>query len=254
MALSRLQLLRDRFAATGGNLRRLEWYGWKAYSQSDEDGIVAEIFRRIGTAGRVFVEIGAETGWENNSRYLLEQGWSGLWVEGKPEHVREIDRAGRKWIESGALRVVETYVTRHNVDDLIRAAGIAGEIDFLSIDIDSLDYYVFEAIASVDPRVVCLEHNYGPHARPPHDWVMPYDESYRWDPKTGPDNFGASIVALTRLARTKGYELVGTGLYSGNGFYVRRDLVSGKFSPPFEPERFYRPLDYHKIVGFPKSR
>jgi hypothetical protein len=38
--------------------KRLEASGYKVYSQSDEDGIIAEIVRRIGTTNRRFVEFG----------------------------------------------------------------------------------------------------------------------------------------------------------------------------------------------------
>ena len=32
-------------------------YGYKVYSKNEEDGIIAEIFNRIGTSNKVFVEI-----------------------------------------------------------------------------------------------------------------------------------------------------------------------------------------------------
>src|ERR1700751_1725039 len=61
--------------------KRLVRYGYKVYSQNDEDGIIAEIFRRIGTTNRTFVEFGVETGVECNSVKLLVEGWRGLWIE-----------------------------------------------------------------------------------------------------------------------------------------------------------------------------
>ncbi len=60
---------------------RLERHGQKISSQNDEDGIVLEIFRRIGTTNKRFVEIGVGNGFENNTYALLQQGWSGTWVE-----------------------------------------------------------------------------------------------------------------------------------------------------------------------------
>jgi hypothetical protein len=74
-----------RLTRTHADRQQLEWYGKKIFGQSDEDGIIAQIFRRIGTTNKVFVEFGAETGSENNTRLLLETGWSGLWIEGDPE-------------------------------------------------------------------------------------------------------------------------------------------------------------------------
>ena len=34
----------------------LEYYGFKVYSQNDEDGIIEEIFNRIGTTNKIFIE------------------------------------------------------------------------------------------------------------------------------------------------------------------------------------------------------
>jgi len=48
-------------------------YGKKRYSQNSEDGIIEEIFRRVGTTNRFFVEFGVEDGTENNTRFLLEK-------------------------------------------------------------------------------------------------------------------------------------------------------------------------------------
>jgi len=62
--------------------KRLEPFGYKVYSQSDEDGILHEIFRRLGIERGGFVEIGVENGLECNSLYLIHKGWRGLWLEG----------------------------------------------------------------------------------------------------------------------------------------------------------------------------
>jgi hypothetical protein len=67
--------------------KRLLSHGFKAYSQNDEDGIIQEIFHRIGTVNKNFVEIGVGNGLENNTLYLLLQGWRGLWVESNPRYV-----------------------------------------------------------------------------------------------------------------------------------------------------------------------
>ena len=69
-------------SAQYSNPLRLEKYGYKVYSQNDEDGIIAEIFQRIGTTNKTFVEFGVGDGLENNSHYLLLKGWNGLWIEG----------------------------------------------------------------------------------------------------------------------------------------------------------------------------
>ena len=244
-----MSLEQDRLLRTGGDRTRLEWHGAKVFSQSDEDGIIAEIFRRIGTTNRVFVEFGAEIGTENNTRFLLESGWTGLWIEGNPDYIGSIKWNFRDRLKKGALKFVGQYVTRDNINALISGAGIRGEIDFLGIDIDGNDYHVFQAIDVINPRVICLEHN---HCYAPGDeYIMPYTPNYRWG--EGRADFGASLTSMARLAADRGYTLVGCTLYGPNGFYVRNDLLGDHFTGPFTPERLFNPLDYEKIIAFPRT-
>lgn len=244
------QIRLDRELRAGDDPRRLEHFGFKMYSQSDEDGILEEIFKRIGIKSKIFVDFGAETGEENNSRYLLEQGWTGLWIESLPEYAQTIRNNQQKAINEGRLKFIEAIVTAENINSLIATAGITGEVDFLSVDIDSNDYYVYDAISVIQPRVVCLEHNH--NYPPPMEWIMPYNPNYRW--VSGSNYFGASIASFDKLARSKGMVLVGCGLYSANGFYIRQDLVSEAFSLPLTSARFFNPLNYEKIVSFPKGK
>ncbi|WP_448207117.1 hypothetical protein [Azospirillum sp. sgz302134] len=196
----------------------------------------------------MFVEFGAEVGSENNTRLLLETGWSGLWIEGYPDYVGSIKWNFRHRIARGDLKFHDEYVTKDNINPIISGAGLGGEIDFLSIDIDGNDYHVFKAIDVINPRVVCLEHN---HCYDPGvEYVMPYNPDYRWG--AGQSDFGASLTSMARLASEKGYTLVGCTLYSANGFYVRNDLIGDRFTGPFTPERFFNHMNYEKVVSFPR--
>src|SRR4051812_30839967 len=86
--------------------RRLLRYGFKMYSQNDEDGIIQEIFRRIGTTNRTFVEFGVESGIECNSAKLLIEGWRGLWIEADGRYVRAIHHRFDPVLAAGQLRVI----------------------------------------------------------------------------------------------------------------------------------------------------
>ena len=70
--------------------KRLIRYGFKVYSQNDEDGIIQEIFKRIGPTSRSFIEFGVQTGVECNTAKLLLEGWRGLWIEGGSHYVAEV--------------------------------------------------------------------------------------------------------------------------------------------------------------------
>ena len=224
--------------------RRLLRHGRKVYSQSDEDGIIDEIFKRIGTSSRRFIEIGAGDGLENNTVWLLRQGWSGIWVEGSPDLGRQIATKFASMIGSGRLKILTEFVTRKSAARLAKEGAFSG-VDLFSLDIDGNDYHIMAAIETLDARVLVVEYN--AKFPPPYRFVMKYDEDYRWDLT---DNFGASLTAWDDLLRAKGYSLVGCNISGSNAFFVRTDLVGEKFCEPLTPENHYEPARYWLISGF----
>lgn len=225
--------------------KRLERHGWKCYSQHDEDGILAEIFRRIGVARKTFVEFGVGDGLENNTAWLLAQGWRGLWMDGDEENARAIAFGFAPLIARGVLQFRREFITRENVDGLIAAAGLGAEIDLLSIDVDGNDAYLWEAIACVKPRVVAIEYN--AKFPPPAAWRIAYNPAHRWN---SDDYVGASLAALDQVARAKGYRLVGCNLVGVNAFFVREDLAGSHFAAPADPAHLYQPARYDLFYAY----
>jgi hypothetical protein len=225
-------------------------YGFTAYSQSDDDGILEEIFRRIGTTNRQFIDFGCAEGIENNTTYMLLTGWSGLWMDGGESNIQSVKQAFAGYVQSRKLQVKQAFITRENINDLIREARLDVEPDLLNIDLDGNDYWIWEAIDCVRPRVVAIEYN--ATFRPPHQIVQVYKASHRW----GSDAyFGASLKALETLGTRKGYALVGCNFVGTNAFFVREDLVDGKFSKPFTAEHHYREAMYDAFVrGYSRHR
>lgn len=128
------------------NKKCLEQYGYKVYSQNDEDGIIQEIFRRIGTTNKTFVEFGVQDGLESNCHYLLLKNWNGLWLEGNEYCVREIYKKFHPVLETGQLKCHCAFINRENINTLIFDQGISGDIDLLSIDVDGNDYYIWSQL------------------------------------------------------------------------------------------------------------
>ncbi|MBU6237398.1 MAG: hypothetical protein KGQ51_06185 [Planctomycetes bacterium] len=219
-------------------------FGGKVYSQNDEDGILREIFRRIGTHRKVFVEFGVGHGLENNSVSLLLDDWRGLWLEGNRRFVEQIQRGFRRMIAEDQLRLVHTFITRDNIDDLIRQHTPDREVDLLSVDIDGNDFHVLERIQCISPRVIVMEYN--SKFAPPLLYCMDYDDRHMWD---GTDKMGASLKFLELALAARGYHLVGCSLTGINAFFVRHDLVGDQFLPPFTAETHYQPPRYW-LSGF----
>jgi hypothetical protein len=219
--------------------KRLVRHGFKVYSQSDEDGILQEIFKRIGVTNRSFVEFGVETGVECNTVKLLLEGWKGLWIDGSDANIAEMQNSFRPFVASGHLRLRANMVTAENINSLIEQGKLTGDIDLLSVDIDYNDYWVWKAITIVRPRVVVIEYN--GTLRPPMSLVVPYDPVRRWD---GTNFFGASLEALVKLGREKGYRIVGCNYTGVNAFFVREDVAGDHFIDPATSEEHYEPPRY----------
>lgn len=185
----------------------------RVFSQNGEDGVIEEVMRRIGVGSSVFVEFGIESGIEGNCVFLAEVlGWKGLFIESDPEHFA---RLATRYRDRPGVVTTQAEATPENINDLIAAAGIGGEIDVLSIDIDSHDYWVWKAISVVRPRLVVIEYN--AHTPFPERLVQPLSEPGPW---RRTDYFGASLGALEALATDLGYRLVHTDLAGVNAFFV----------------------------------
>lgn len=229
--------------------RYLPAYYGQVYSQSGEDGIVAEIFRRIGEGSRTFLEIGVSDGLENTTRLLLEQGWAGVWIEGSDQYVAKAKVHFREYIEKGKLRIVHGFVRRDNVNDMIRESGLPSEIDYLSVDIDYNTSHVWRAI-KLRSRVACIEYN---ASLPPSSTLeVPYEADFTWD---GTNWFGASLGALEQIGRQKSMALVGCDFTGVNGYFVNAEEVGDHFIAPFTAVNHFEPPRYSIIDhrGHPRS-
>jgi hypothetical protein len=217
-----------RYLALGRLLDRvgqsddLTLYELSVYSQNGEDGVLAEILRRTGTASRYFVEIGASAN-EANCIFLADAlGWRGLFVDADEAEYQAL-RAKYQAIE--AVEAVQALVARDNINSLLRDSRVPDDIDVLSIDIDGNDYWVWEALVDdYHPRVVVIEFNAA--IDPQRQLVQPYQPGKAWDHS---DFFGASLGALRQLGSIKGYMLVHADLTGSNAFFVRKDFA-GSFS------------------------
>ena len=231
--------------------KRLLRYGFKVYSQNDEDGIIQEIFRRIGMESRTFVEFGVADGTECNTAKLLVEGWRGLWIEADAGHAAAIRSGFAPFLDKRSLTLIESRVTAENINGLLTQGGMSGEIDLLGIDIDYNDYWVWKAIDAVQPRVVAIEYN--ATLRPPMSLTVPYDPDGAWD---GTNFYGASLAALTHLGVAKDYRLVGCSIAGVNAFFVRADLCGDRFLEPATAEEHYEPARhyFHLLPAGHKSR
>ncbi|MDX1934707.1 MAG: hypothetical protein SFU56_19090 [Capsulimonadales bacterium] len=221
---------------------------FQVFSQFGEDGLLHLLVRLTDIPDRRFVEFGVEDYREANTRFLLYQGWSGLVMDGREEHIAAIKRDAIYW--RFPLKAEKAFITRENIDELLASNGMTGEIGLLSIDIDGNDYWVWEAISVVRPALVVVEYNYrfGPSATV----AVPYRADFtRTSAHPSTIYFGASLAALCALGTKKGYDFVGCGRNGVNAFFIRTDLRPPTL-PRLQPEDGFRPgtfSEYHDEQG-----
>lgn len=206
----------------------LTGYEFQVFSQNGEDGVVAEILRRVGVTNRWFVEFGVESGREGNCVALADvAGWQGLFMEADPGSHHLLHQKYR-W--NDRVRTLHAAVTPERVAELFALGGVPAEPDVMSIDIDGADYWVWRALTDYRPRVVVIEYNAG--LDPEQRLVQPPDTG-GW---SGTAFFGASLGALVALGQAKGYRLAHCEMAGVNAFFVRGDLP-GEFMPPEQVRR-----------------
>lgn len=203
--------------------------GFKAYSQADEDGILLYIFSLIGTTDKRCVEIAAGDATEcNTTNLIINHRWIGLLFDGNPDLVHRGQRFFRKHRATYPYppKFVYAWITRENVNSLILENGFDGEIDLLSLDVDGVDYWLWEAIEVISPRVVVIE--YQDILGPERACTVPYRNDFCAQNHATRDQVldyaGASLTAFVKLGNHKGYRLVGCNAYGYNAFFIKNGV------------------------------
>ncbi len=218
-ATGRLETL-ARAGVAAGDLRAAEF---KVFSQWNEDGIIQHLVRHVDIAEPAFIEFGVEDYREANTRFLLvNNGWRGLVIDSDDAHRRFIyEQSPLGWRYPIDAR--SAFIARETINELFRDAGFAGDVGLLSIDVDGMDYWIWEAIDVVSPRIVIVEFNsvFGCE----HTVTVPHDSAFDYSvAHFSRLYFGASLPALVALGEQKGYRFVGCESHGANAFFVRDDV------------------------------
>ena len=227
--------MRYREMAARGELPAFRDVEFRNHSQNGEDGILWYIFSLIGASNHKSVEIGAGNGMEcNTANLIINHHWLGLLLDGNETHVK----AGREFFahhpDTWSLppSFQHHFIDAENINGLLQTYGFAGEIDLLSLDIDGIDYWVWKAIDISSPRVVILEYN--AIWRCEASVTVPYQPDFEAVKVYQNDVLmtyycGASLPAFVKLAREKGYRLVGSNSYDFNAVFMRNDVGTELF-------------------------
>jgi len=178
------------------------------YSQFGEDGIIEKIFEIIGIQSKLCVEFGAWDGFHAaNTANLWTKSWKGVLIESNQKRFKRLQNNVSEFDCTCICAFVQSSGDS-SLESLLEKAGITEQIDLLSIDIDGNDYYIFDSLKAIRPRLVLCEHN---PTIPAEIDLVAEEGNY----------FGCSVSALNRVGEQKGYKLV--AVTETNSFFVLKE-------------------------------
>lgn len=202
-------------------------YRSNTYSQNGEDGILAELLRRLPSRTKWVCEFGACDGkrLSNTFRLVEREGYSAVYIECNESGELLETAAEHPTIYPIVARVMPSGPS--SLDSLLAGTPIPHEFDVLSIDIDSYDYQVWEGVSAYSPAIVVIEIN--------SDAANPWDLNHIHD---GDRYQGTAFLPMAHLGDRKGYALV---CHTGNLVFVRKDLLpSLEVSLPSDVRALFR--------------
>lgn len=200
------------------------------YSQNGEDGIIdflIEVLELENSAfPKAFVEFGVQNYTESNTRYLLKKrNFAGLVIDGSDKNIDFIKHDELYWRFDLCAKCA--FITRENIDVIIKTwldSAKISNIALLSVDIDGVDYFVWEAIKCIQPAIVVVEYNALLGSNEAKS--VPYSADFeRFKADFSGLYFGASITALVDLGARKGFKFIGADSSGTNLFFVNNELA-----------------------------
>lgn len=197
---------------------------FKVFSQWGEDGIIQYLINTIDVENKFFVEFGVEDYTESNTRFLLcNNNWNGFVMDGSLKNVEYIKNDDIYWQHNFEAKC--EFITKENINNLIKENCPFKNIGILSIDIDGVDYWVWKEINCINPAIVICEYNgiFGDQLKV----TVPYDKNfYRTDKHYSNLYWGASLKAFIELGKEKGYQFIGGNSAGNNAFFVKNEYYS----------------------------
>jgi Methyltransferase FkbM domain len=184
-------------------------------SQMGEDGIIEKIFELIPDTNHWCVEFGAGDGvlLSNTYNLIANKGWASVQIESNVDRYTSLVNTHSDNSNVICIHDSVSFEGAATLDNLLSKTPIPTDFDLLSIDIDGNDYHVWEAVHTVQPKVVVIEFN----PTIPHqvEFIQPRDRHL---------NQGSSLLALVNLAKRKGYELIAATDW--NAFFIDKSYFS----------------------------
>lgn len=163
------------------------------YSQNGEEGLLIEVVKRLKLETGNAVEFGGHNGkYLSNTALLIDNGWTGKFIEADYDLW---EQCCKNWAGNELVKSVCSMVNPGNVN-----AFVDESCDVVSIDVDGIDYQIFQAMEA-KPKVVIIEIDSS---------IPPTDDRFN-------SQGGAGYLPMVKLGIEKGYFLLS---HTGNLVFV----------------------------------
>ena len=203
-------------------IKNLSEVEFQVYSQWGEDGIIDWLINKFPEIPNSFLEIGTENYKESNTRFLLvNKNWDGFLIEADKAAVKNIKSQRVFWKHN--LRIENQFITKDNINTIIKKIEVPKKLGLLSLDVDGVDYWILSNLSVLEPSIVVCEYNslFGQKK----SITVPYKKNFiRSDEHYSNLYYGASIKAFIELMKKKNYFLIGTNSAGNNAFFIKKNL------------------------------
>jgi len=205
---------------------KIKAFGSGTYSQSYQDELIEIVFANIKPKNPTpyCVEFGFNSkrltmgSGANVARLVLENKWDCLLLDGEHENIE--------------INLHKHFLTSANISKIFRQHNVPEEPEYISIDLDSTDLWLFDAVVR-DYRAMLFSVEYNSHYPLSAAITFPNDPKVKWEEDRG---YGASLKALNMVAVKHGYSLLWV-VPPFDAFFIRNDLIddgSSQICFPFE--------------------
>ena len=201
---------------------KLNEVAFSVFPGNGQDGILLYLLTILGIKHHTIIDIGCGNGLNGNAANLIiNHGFHGLLIDGDRS---SIERGTHFYSKLGLLynnppHFVNALLSKENVNSILSNWSSENEVDVLSIDIDSIDLYILEAISCTAPRIIVLEFN---NAWSPTDSKsVPYSSEFTREWVDGLLYGGASLAAFNKILKAKGYWSIGCDPSGFDAYFIR---------------------------------
>jgi len=204
------------------NISSISDVDYKIYSQFGEDGIIDFILRKLNIEKPKFVEIGVGDYTESNTRFLFESRTAkGLIIDCLEDLSSKVSKNLKLW--KGDLKIEEIFVSSENINSVLEKNNFEKDIDFFSLDIDGIDYWIIKSLPVNFSKVAVIEYNpiFGHEYEVTVPNIDKFDRtSYHYSNLC----YGMSLKALVKIMELKNFYFLGSNLRRNNAFFVSKNF------------------------------